>query len=98
MDLMQMLMGAMTQTPPGPGGNMVDSPPAGAVPPAILNGDPTAELNELLQQILAMYMQTQVPQQAMGGMGGFEGGMYGAMGGRPPGGSELQNPDLAMMF
>lgn len=97
-DILQMLMGALTQAPPGPGGDMPGATPAGTVPPAIANGSPTAELNALLQQILQMHLMQQSAQASMNGSMGMQGGMYGGLGGRPTEAEALQNPDLGMMF
>lgn len=93
-DILQMLMGALTQSPPGPGGDVPDATPAGAVPPAVLNGSPTAELNAMLQQIIQMVVASQSAQASMNGVAGMQGGMYGGMGGRPPAEMQRPNPGL----
>lgn len=97
-EILAMLMQGLTEPEPGPGGNIPDSMPAGAVPADVQMGDPTAELNALLQQILQMVVMSQSAQASANAMHGMDGGMYGGMGGRPPGGAELQNPELGMMF
>jgi hypothetical protein len=86
--LMQMLMGLLTQAPQGmQAGNSPRTMPPATVPADILNSDPIAALMPMLQQLLAQSGMMQGGQQMQNGQMGTQGGQFGGMGGRPPGGS-----------
>ncbi len=82
--IIQMLAELLTTPPENPHGELAGGQgPLG--PPAFANTpDPQgAQLMQLLQFL--QMSQAQSPQQGMNAVAGQMGGMYGQMGGRPPG-------------
>lgn len=80
-DIMEMLMQILTSMPQQPAGDMPMG--AGNSVPSMAQGpsQPETEIAAMLQ----MLQQGQPQAQAMTGPAGFQGGMFGGMGGRPPG-------------
>jgi len=85
--IMQMLMELLTQSPNAPAGDAPRSMPPATIPADILNSDPLAALMPLLQQMMGNMSTMQSGQQMQNGAQGGQGAMFGAQGGRPPGGS-----------
>lgn len=81
-EIMEMLMQILTAMPQAPAGDMPMGMPQAAVP-GMAQG-PSQPENEI-GMMLQMLQQGQPQAQAMTGPAGFQGGMFGGMGGRPRG-------------
>ena len=83
--LMQMIMGILTQTPEEPTGNLAGGTTPMGPPSFAKTPDP---MEAMLMMLMQMVQQPQAmsQQQSMNAVSGQQGAAFGGMGGRPLGG------------
>jgi hypothetical protein len=83
--LLQLLMQLLTQSPDLPAGEVPSGLPPAGVPSSMREMSEEHQMLAMLNQFAQQILMQQSGQQMQNGVQGAAGGMYGSMGGRPPG-------------